>query len=164
MNQEQYAKANAAIERLATLYPRTFFLLGRDRWPLKIGIFDDLVAAGVMEPSELHLALTAYCRSFGYRRAMRVGAVRLNLDGGADGTVSAEHAATPEELEKRRAKRRAKYARKEAAARAAEETARKAAEEAARAVEAAKPKRIGLAGLKVAAMARRQKEVVHESA
>jgi sRNA-binding protein len=79
MNQEQYAKANAAIERLVELYPRTFFLLGRNRWPLKIGIFDDLVVAGIMEPGELELAFGLYCRSFGYRRAMRVGAARLNL-------------------------------------------------------------------------------------
>jgi sRNA-binding protein len=84
---------------------------------------------------------------------MRTGATRLGLDGGAAGTVSAEHAARPEELERRRANQRS---RKEAAARAAEETARQAAEAAARAVEAAKPIRIGLAELKAAAQARRQ--------
>ena len=122
MTEDQYAKAVAAIERLATLYPRTFFLLGRNRWPLKIGIFDDLVAAGVAEPGELELAFGLYCRSFGYRRAMRTGATRLGLDGGAAGTVSAEHAVTAKELEKRRATYRA---RKEAERKAAEEAAHK---------------------------------------
>jgi sRNA-binding protein len=119
MNPDQSAKANAAIERLATLYPRTFFLLARYRWPLKIGIFDDLVAAGVMEPDELELALGMYCRSFGYRKAMRVGAA-----GGADGTVTAEHASTAKELEGRRVKYRA---RKEAERKAAEEATQEAA-------------------------------------
>jgi sRNA-binding protein len=120
MNQEQYAKANAAIERLAMHYPRSFFLLGRNRCPLKIGIFDDLVATGVMESDELHQALRLYCQSYGYRMAMRAGAARLNLTGAADGAVTAKDAATPEELEKRRAKYRARK----------EEAERKAAEEA----------------------------------
>ena len=119
MNPDQYAKANATIARLVELYPRTFFLLGRHRSPLKIGISDDLIAAGVAEPDELERALGLYCRSFGYRRAMRVGAARLNLAGGAEGTVSVEHASTAEELDKRRAAYRARKA--EAEHRAAEE-------------------------------------------
>ena len=123
MNPDQYAKANATIARLVALYPRTFFLLGRHRSPLKIGIFDDLVDAGVAEPGELELAFGLYCRSYGYRKErMRAGAARLNLAGGADGTVSVEHAVTAKELEKRRATYRA---RKEADRIAAEDAAHK---------------------------------------
>lgn len=139
MKRARYAKAVAGIERLAALYSRTFFILERRRQPLEIGIRNKIIAADVMKPDGLGLALTVYTRSHGYRRAMRTGAKRLGLDGSAAGTVTAEHAARSEELERHRARGRL---RKEAAARAAEETARQVAEEAARAVEAAKPKRL----------------------
>ena len=148
------AKAIAGIGYLAALYSQTFFILEKRRQPLEIGIRNKLLAAGVMKPGELGLALMVYTRSHGYRRALRTGAVRLGLDGEPAGIVTTEEAArSAEELQKRGAKLRE---RKAAQARSAEETARQVAEEAARAVEAAKPKRLNLSDQKAAAQARRE--------
>src|SRR4051794_18357901 len=89
---DRRSAALAAIALLSELYPRCFFVLERRRLPLKLGIRADLVravaASGALEPHELNLALSFYCRNSGYLRALRTGAARVDLDsngGGGDG-------------------------------------------------------------------------------
>jgi sRNA-binding protein len=93
MNQEQYIKAIAAIERLAALYPQAFFVYERRRRPLKIGIHHNIIAAGVMEPDELTLALDAYTQNIGYLCNLREGVERIDLSGNPVDVVTAKHAA-----------------------------------------------------------------------
>lgn len=72
---------------LAEAYPACF------DWehprPLKIGVHKDLVDAG--HPKKLvKRALAAYCTRFRYRKALRVGAVRVDLNGQPAGAVTEE--------------------------------------------------------------------------
>lgn len=72
---------------LAEAYPACF------DWehprPLKIGVHKDLVDAG--HPLKLvKRALAAYCTRFRYRKALRVGAVRVDLHGQPAGAVTEE--------------------------------------------------------------------------
>ena len=93
MTEDQYAKADALIARLATAYPQTFYVYERHRKPLKINIHLDLIAAGVMEPDELTLALGAYTRNIGCLCNLREGAERIDLSGNPVDVVNAKHAA-----------------------------------------------------------------------
>jgi ProP effector len=146
-----YAKASAGIARLAELFPRTFFVYEGKRRPLKIGISNEIITTGAMEPSELHLALRLYCTSFGYRSGMRAGANRIDLNGEPAGEVTAADAATAEELQQRRKQFRA---RKEARQRESTAETHNAAEKTA----PVQPKHFSLIDLKQAAMARRKME------
>jgi ProP effector len=103
-----YAKASAGIARLAELFPAAFSVYEGKRRPLKVGICNEIIAVGTMEPDELHLALRLYCSSFGYRCAMRAGASRIDLNGEPAGEVTAADAATAEELQQRRKQFRAR--------------------------------------------------------
>jgi ProP effector len=84
------------IEFLAEKFPRTFFVNGGERKPLKIGIIRDLVDAHIGIPgTQLRHTLAAYTSSPGYLRACREGADRIDLVGEPVGIVSgaeAEHA------------------------------------------------------------------------
>lgn len=61
--------------------------------PLKIGIHKDLRSAGVggagIQPAEIHRALVRYCHRPLYRKALRAGAIRVDLQGQPAGVVTA---------------------------------------------------------------------------
>jgi len=79
------------IELLATRFPRTFFVDGSRRQPLKIGIFADLAAAELtVSSTQLRTALRVYTNSPGYLSAMCEGEARIGLDGQPAGRVSEE--------------------------------------------------------------------------
>lgn len=61
--------------------------------PLKIGIHQDLAAAG-FEKAAIKRALGRYCNRPLYRRALQAGAVRLDLQGQASGVVAADEVRT----------------------------------------------------------------------
>jgi ProP effector len=87
----------ACIETLLTLrqkFPRAFARLNaRIRRPLKIGIHLDMQAAiPDLDPVGLSRALRLYVSDLRYHRACTEGAVRIDLDGNACGTVSAAEA------------------------------------------------------------------------
>jgi ProP effector len=85
----------ATIALLAERYPRTFFVLGKQRKPLKIGIADDIMADGAIDSENLRWALGVYCNSPDYLRSFQAGAVRLDLAGNEAGIVTeaeADHA------------------------------------------------------------------------
>ena len=94
------------VEALSEIYPKAFFVNGRLRRPLKLGIAKDIKADVAADPdSELKFCdidqvLTWYTNHVGYQYACSVaGAVRVDLDGVKAGTVT--------ELEAREAKERA---------------------------------------------------------
>jgi ProP effector len=81
------------IELLAAKFPRTFFVNGGERKPLKIGITNDLIAAELkFSGTNIRLALRAYASSPGYLSAMQEGAVRVGLDGEPAGIVTEDAA------------------------------------------------------------------------
>ena len=82
----------ATIAMLAERYPKTFFVLGVQRKPLKIGIADDIVADGTIQSKDLRWALGAYCNSPDYLRSFQAGAARLDLNGNEAGIVTADEA------------------------------------------------------------------------
>jgi sRNA-binding protein len=135
----------AVIELLAETFPACFFVLQQRRRPLKLGIFDDVLAAldGVATAKEIALALRLYTSNGAYLRACKEGEARIDLNGNAVGCVTTEEASHARE---RLAQRKAKYQRhREALAKekaVAERKARNAG-------------RISLAGLRAAAQARR---------
>jgi hypothetical protein len=80
-----------ALPALMATYPAGF------DWeqprPLKIGIHKDLLAAGFggagIQPAEIHRALVRYCHRPLYRKALRAGAIRVDLQGQPAGVVTA---------------------------------------------------------------------------
>src|SRR5215467_13279729 len=139
MSRHHNPVATAAIALLAELYPKCFSIYEGRRRPLKIGIHKDILAAvdGVITPAELHGALGTYCRNPVYLGHMGKGAERLDLNGEPAGVVTDD--------EEARAKATLAGIRAKQEARAA----------AAKAL--AKPKRLSLADLKAAAVARKQR-------
>jgi ProP effector len=132
------------IAKLAQMFPRTFFVVGAARRPLKVGISRDLMAAGTgLSRARVRHALHHYTRSIGYLTAMTVGAARVDLNGEPAGSVTADEAAHAAE---RLARIRA----------AIEEKKRAVAAPKPEPVPAPQPQRLGLADLKAAALARRQ--------
>ena len=83
-----------ALPPLAEAYPLCF------DWdhprPLKIGIHKDLLAAGFggagVKPAEIKRALGRYCNRARYRKTLRAGSDRVDLDGQPAGAVTAEEA------------------------------------------------------------------------
>src|SRR5262245_4040373 len=128
----------AAIMLLAELYPRCFSVYQGRRRPLKIGIHKDILTEldGALTPLELSKALGFYCSNPAYLGRTRKGAERLDLNGEPAGVVTDD--------EEARAKATLAGIRAKQEARAA----------AAKAL--AKPKRLSLADLKAAAVARKQ--------
>src|SRR5262245_20561799 len=128
----------AAIMLLAELFPRCFSIFEGRRCPLKLGIHLDLLTAldGAIMLAELHNALGAYCSNPVYLSALRKGVSRLDLNGEPAGTVTADEAAHAREM---LARIRAKRKNRAAAVKA----------------QAPPPKRLSLADLKAAALARK---------
>jgi sRNA-binding protein len=121
------------IERLALVYPRTFFAEQSARRPLAIGIHHALRAdaAHGLTDAELRTVLHRYCTSPGYLASMIDGTDRIGLDGLAAGSVSAEAVAAAVKLarlsQKSREQREAKVEKAVAVAVAPERQPEKAA-------------------------------------
>ena len=167
----------ATIAQLARLYPACFYVARHERRPLKIGIRRDLAALDLgIGRRELDSALAWYVNGIDYLRGLRGGAERIGLDGAPSGLVSQPDEAHAREklaaLGTRRVnvqveqKPRPKPANLTVApsdrppARHAAEVRSPAAEQARvtappRKPEAAAPGRLGLAGLRAAASARK---------
>jgi len=143
MSQSHNQAATAAIALLAELYPRCFSVYQPRRRPLKLKIHLDIQAAldGAITAAELHRALGLYCSNEAYLGNTRKGAWRLDLDGNPAGTVTAdEEAHAKATLAGIRAKKEARTAAAKAAAQPA----------------ILQPaKRLSLADLKAAALARK---------
>jgi ProP effector len=103
----RYMAALGDIETaLEAHWPKTFSLDQTRRRPLKVGIYDDLVAAGVeLTPRALSRALRVYCLNKFYLDRLRPNALRIDLNGEPSGfvnSIDAKRAA--DELARRRAK------------------------------------------------------------
>ena len=141
----------AALALLAELYPKCFSVYESRRRPLKIGIHNDILAAagGTLTPLELRKVLGSYCSNHAYLSHTRTGASRLDLDGNPAGVVTAdEESHAKAALAGIRTKREAKTA-----------TAKAAAEPAI----PQPPKRLSLADLKAAALARKTSLNLHNN-
>jgi len=153
------------IAQLAELYPSCF---RQPRQPLKIGIHNDIIARHPeLRPSLIASALKMYTRSLGYLETLEAGAARIDLEGNQVGTVTA--------LDEEDAKRKIAKAARRAAAKTIEDSkaasqpaAKLVAEHAGQQDQIPEGKsqqpapgapRLGLAGLKAAAQARRAKLV-----
>src|SRR6478735_3162935 len=90
---------NEIVVTLAERFPDTFSVFHNRRKPLKIGIRRDLseLLGATIDQKMLSAALRFYTSNPGYLRAQRVGADRIDLDGHAVGTVSADEAATAQQ-------------------------------------------------------------------
>jgi sRNA-binding protein len=146
MSRSHNQAVTAAIALLAETFPRCFSVYEGRRRPLKIGIHKDILAAvdGALTLPELSKALGAYCSNHVYLGHTRKGAWRLDLDGKPAGTVTAdEEAHAKATLVGIRAKKEARAATAPAAAQPATPQP---------------PKRLSLADLKAAALARRHSE------
>jgi len=152
------------IAQLAELFPHCFFRQNLRR-PLKIGIREDIMARAPDIPRGLIVAsLKAYTRCVPYWLTLKAGTPRIDLDGNVAGEVTIEDEA--------HAQRKITQAAGRAAANAIE--GRNAADQLAKPVmeragqqnpipqvktqqpAEASPPRLGLAGLKAAALRRRQ--------
>lgn len=138
MRQKREQAIAAAIALLAETFSKCFSVYQERRHPLKIGIDRDILTAldGVITPVELHRAVGFYCANTVYLGHTRTGAWRLDLDGEPAGVVTAD-----EEAHAKAALVKIK-AKKEARAAAAKTQSQPA-------------KRLSLADLKTAAMARK---------
>jgi ProP effector len=154
------------IAQLAELYPSCF---RQPRQPLKVGIHNDIIALHPeLRPSLIASALKTYTRSLGYLETLKAGSARIDLEGNPVGTVT--------DTDEEDAKRKIAKAARRAAAKAIEDrntagppAAKPFAErpgqqnpipEAKSPQSApAEPLRLGLAGLKAAAQARRARLV-----
>ena len=152
-----YADAIAALWLLVNKFPRTFFMLETRHQPLAIGIRDQIITTGAIEPDQLNLALQFYCRSNSYLRAMARGGARIGLTGNEVGVV------TPEQMAGAAKGLAARLARKKARRPACSSSETPVPAPAARSACAepvpAGPKRLGLADLRQLAQARKEKEL-----
>jgi sRNA-binding protein len=130
--------------------------------PLKIGIHNDIIALQPeLQPALIASALRAYTRSIGYLETLKAGAARIDLESNPVGTVTAAGEAD--------AKRKIAKAARRAAAKAIQDRKGKSATVAdlpsspvaatPQAIAPAGPPRLGFAGLKAAAQARRARLV-----
>jgi ProP effector len=80
----------AVLELLAETWPACFSIYEQRRRPLKLKIHLDIIAIldGAVTPAELSRALRYYCRNRFYLRGLRAGAVRIDLDGNPAGVVT----------------------------------------------------------------------------
>jgi ProP effector len=149
----------AVLDRLANEFPQTFSIYGAYRKPLKIGIFDDIVATGVIPPHELRWPLCAYCNSISYLKNLKVGATRVDLAGDEAGVITeaeSEHARA--KLDALLVRRRPKPAPQPQAAQKAQPQAKKEArkQKPAATEPVRQPRGDGFAALKSAAARRRE--------
>ena len=129
-NQPKLNSSKVGIAFLAERFPHWFSAEGEAR-PLKIGIFQDLVARveGEMNLSKTQLrsALRLYTSSWRYLYGIKAGATRVDLDGNACGELDEQHVQhARQQLEEAKARVQAQRAeqqakRREAAAAAGEQ-------------------------------------------
>jgi ProP effector len=151
----KYSEALATIALLAEKYPRAVFMLEARRRPLKIGIDTDLIAQldGALKPNELHNALRVYTSAAGYLARMHSGAVRIDLNGEAAGTVTVEAARkAAEQLANKLLKVAARREERRKAHMAAEYPAGSGS---AGGTVSVRPRKLSLSDLKASAMARK---------
>lgn len=79
------------LPALIETYPACFD--GENPRPLKLGIHRDLMAAG-FEKAAVKRTLAHYCNRPRYRKALRAGAIRIDLQGQPAGVVTAAEAET----------------------------------------------------------------------
>src|SRR5262249_3174810 len=150
-SQSHNQAVTAAIALLAETFPRCFSIYEGRRRPLKLKIHLDIQAAlnGAITPAELHKALGVYCSHPVYLGHTRTGAWRLDLDGTPAGTVTAD--------EEAHAKATLAGIKTKKAARAA------IAKAAAQPATPQPAKRLSLADLKAAALARKTDLNMHNN-
>lgn len=85
------AANRAAVQLLCETYPQTFSIT--EPKPLKIGIQEELIADGKLSQNKIKRGLASYVRAYAYLRSQKDGAERVNLQGEADGAVTADEAA-----------------------------------------------------------------------
>jgi ProP effector len=85
-------KSDANIAALAALFPAAFSAEPcRAHRPLKVGLAKDLVARGVLGAQEVNAALRRYVDRLMYQKCLAAGGARVDLEGNAAGEVSNEH-------------------------------------------------------------------------
>ena len=103
MTPEERQKREAAVLALAERWPKCFAVDAKRRRPLKIGIAEEIRAAGL--DVDVSAALAYYAYNASYMKALVAGAIRIGLDGEAAGTVTADQEAfARRELAKRETK------------------------------------------------------------
>jgi sRNA-binding protein len=94
MSNQFLTRANGGIALLAEHFPAVFACEGwQPHKPLKIGIKDDIAAAGIMPAEDISPTLYLYVRRLMYQRALAAGGSRYDLNGEPCGEVTAEQAA-----------------------------------------------------------------------
>lgn len=85
-----FTDARPVLDKLAHLHPQLF---GAKFLPLKVGVFEDLLAAhpGEFTKEELKAALAFHARSTRYLEAVASGAQRHGLQGEPAGEIAPEH-------------------------------------------------------------------------
>lgn len=94
-NQPKLNSSKDVIAFLAQRFPQCFSIEGEAR-PLKIGIFQDLVARmqgeeNGLSKTQLRSALRLYTSSWRYLHGVKLGAERVDLDGNACGVLDEQH-------------------------------------------------------------------------
>ncbi|WFN96203.1 RNA chaperone ProQ [Edwardsiella ictaluri] len=94
-NQPKLNSSKEVIAFLAQRFPQCFSTEGEAR-PLKIGIFQDLVARmqgeeNGLSKTQLRSALRLYTSSWRYLHGVKLGAERVDLDGNACGVLDEQH-------------------------------------------------------------------------
>ncbi|MRS16125.1 RNA chaperone ProQ [Enterobacteriaceae bacterium RIT691] len=117
-NQPKLNSSKEVIAFLAERFPQCFSAEGEAR-PLKIGIFQDLVARveGEMNLSKTQLrsALRLYTSSWRYLYGIKAGATRVDLDGNACGVLDEQHVThARQQLEEAKARVQAQRAEQQA--------------------------------------------------
>jgi ProP effector len=156
----KYQATAAAISLLCEHFPQAFVLFEQRRRPLKVGIYDDIAAVldGAITKNELANALRVYCGNSAYLHATRAGAARIGLDGKPAGVVSeseSEHAKERLKAREAAAKERQEEARHQPRKKGGGASTRTTKVSGKARDQAAKPPKLTLADLKMAAVARR---------
>src|SRR5271156_900083 len=91
-----------SIGRLQKRFPNVFPKNPAPKLPLKVGIFEDLVAHAKelsLSEAELRDAIKTWCRGSRYWKCLVEGAARVDLTGGEAGKVTAQEAAGAQRLQ-----------------------------------------------------------------
>ncbi|SIT39239.1 Activator of osmoprotectant transporter ProP [Paraburkholderia ribeironis] len=118
-----------SIGRLQKRFPVAFPKNPAPKLPLKVGIFEDLIAHAKdlsLSEAELRDAIKTWCRGSRYWKCLVEGAARVDLTGAEAGKVTAQEAAGAQRLQAHRAARSAPKAPAAAAQAPAAETAKTA--------------------------------------
>jgi ProP effector len=102
-----------SIGRLQKRFPIAFPKNPAPKLPLKVGIFEDLVAHArelSLSEAELRDAIKTWCRGSRYWKCLVEGAARVDLTGAEAGKVTAQEAAGAQRLQAHRAGKGAKMA------------------------------------------------------